>query len=232
MAIRMFQPYATVVVLARGKFEVKDPALVKSCSLSLDYWGGVKVYVDGQEVVRKHLPDNATNLAAVAEDYPVEAFTTPDGKALRTDDKKNQDRLALRDRKLRDIRIPVSVLRKGANVVAIEVHAAPVNVKARPSTYGNGGWPPVGLLDARLVVSPPTAAVAHGARPKGGCSSDQFMRPVETGNRVTLRKPRFEWNPVRSVTQWKRPRRVDAPRGGHRGESIGPPIPGSSGGRP
>jgi hypothetical protein len=164
MYIRMFHPYATVVVLARGKFEVKDPALVKSCSLSLDYWGGVKVYVNGREIVRKHLPDNATNLAAVAEDYPVEAFTTPNGKALRTDDTKNQDRLALRDRTLRDVSIPVSVLRKGANVVAIEVHAAPVNVKARPST---GGWPPVGLLDARLVVLPPTAAVVHGARPKG-----------------------------------------------------------------
>jgi hypothetical protein len=164
MYMRMFHPYATVVVLARGKFEVKDPALVKSCSLSLDYWGGVKVYVNGQEVVRKHLPDTATNLAAVAEDYPVEAFTTPDGKALRTDDTKNQDRLALRDRTLRDVSIPVSVLRKGVNVVAIEVHAAPVNVKARPST---GGWPPVGLLDARLVVLPSTAAVVHGARPKG-----------------------------------------------------------------
>jgi hypothetical protein len=167
MYMRMFHPYATVVVLARGKFEVKDPALVKSCSLSLDYWGGVKVYVNGREIVRKHLPDNATNLAAVAEDYPVEAFTTPDGKALKTDDTKNQDRLTLRDRTLRDVSIPVSVLRKGVNVVAIEVHAAPVNVKARPSTYGNGGWPPVGLLDARLVVLPPTAAVVHGARPKG-----------------------------------------------------------------
>jgi hypothetical protein len=167
MYIRMFHPYATVVVLARGKFEVKDPALVKSCSLSLDYWGGVKVYVNGREIVRKHLPDTGTNLAAVAEDYPVEAFTTPNGKALRTDDTNNLDRLALRDRKLRDVSIPVSVLRKGVNVVAIEVHAAPVNVKARPSLHGNGGWPPVGLLDARLVVLPPTAAVVHGARPKG-----------------------------------------------------------------
>ena len=38
----------------RGKFEVKDPAQVKTCRLGLDYLGGVVVYVNGKEVVRRH----------------------------------------------------------------------------------------------------------------------------------------------------------------------------------
>ena len=165
---------------------------MKSCSLSLDYWGGVKVYVNGKEVARQHLPKDAANLDAVADDYPVEAFTTPDGKPLKIDDEKNQDRLALRDRTLRDIKIPVSALRKGVNVVAIEVHAAPIHAKAAPRQHGNGPWPPVGLLDARVVVSPPSAAVAN-ARPKGiqiwNSATYQDVTPFDYGDPAEPLRP-------------------------------------------
>ena len=37
------------LICLRGKFEVKDPAQVKSCRLSLEYLGGVVVYVNGKE---------------------------------------------------------------------------------------------------------------------------------------------------------------------------------------
>ena len=171
-ATRARYPYHTVVVLARGRFELKDPAQVRSCTLSLDYWGGVVVYVNGREAARGHMPDNSTNLAAAAVDYPEEAFTTPNGKPLRivevdvlrgTDLGEAAARLALRDRKLRDVKIPAALLRQGVNVLTIEAHAAPVHVKAS----GGSGWPPIGLLSGRLTVSPASAALADRPRPRG-----------------------------------------------------------------
>ena len=156
--------YDTVVVLARGKFEVKNPAQVKACVFSLDYWGGVVVYVNGKEVVRQHLPGNMTNMETVAEDYPMEAFFRANGKPLNTDDDKNRDRLASRVRQLREVKIPTSLLRQGVNVVAIEAHAAPALDPNVMHFKGDGavGWPPIGVLRARLTVSPASAAPTVG----------------------------------------------------------------------
>jgi len=168
---RANRPYDPVVVLARGKFEVKDPARVRACVFSLDYWGGVVVYVNGKEVARGHLSNDAANTDIVADDYPPEAFTTPDGKLLQHDDAKNADRLELRVRRLREVKIPANLLRKGVNVVAIEAHASPIG--ASELLHGNGrlyetaAWPPIGLLSARLTVSPAGAAVANVLRPHG-----------------------------------------------------------------
>ena len=167
----------TAALLLRGKFEVKDPSQVKACSLSLDYWGGVVVYVNGKEAVRGHVPDGkrvpaTSDLLALAEDYPIEAFTTPQGKPLGTNDEKNRDRLALRDRKLHDVNIPAALLRKGVNVLAIEIHSSPFNFKQIESGAPDI-WPTIGLLNARLMMSP-TGAVptlqevgTNGARPRG-----------------------------------------------------------------
>ena len=113
------------MLLLRGKFEVMDPAQVKACRLSLDYWGGVVVYVNGKEAVRGHVAGSKPDSLALADDYPLEAFTTPKGKLLALDDGKNKDRLALRDRNLREVGIPAALLRKGVNVLAIEVHTSP-----------------------------------------------------------------------------------------------------------
>jgi hypothetical protein len=162
----------TAVMLLRGKFEVKDPAQVKSCRLSLDYWGGVVVYVNGKEAVRGHVTGNKPDSLALADDYPLEAFTTPKGKLLGLDDGKNKKRLELRDRNLREVSIPAALLRKGVNVLAIEVHASPTYFKG--TEWGEPDiLPTIGLLNARLTVSP-TGAVptlqesgTNGARPRG-----------------------------------------------------------------
>jgi hypothetical protein len=175
--------YSTVVVLTRGKFEIKNPAQVKSCAFSLDYWGGVVVYVNGKEVVRQHLPGNMTNMEAVAEDYPTEAFFRPDGKPLNTDDDKNRDRLALRVRQLREVKIPTSLLRQGINVVAIEAHAAPALDPAIMKHQGGEltGWPPIGLLNARLTVSPASAAPTVGKVGLSGSAPES----LQVWNRAT-----------------------------------------------
>ena len=157
---------ATAVLLARGKFEVQDPARVKACRLSLDYWGGVVVYVNGQEVARGHLPKGNTDLLTLAEDYPLEALATPKGETLRAGDQQHRDRLALRDRGLRGLVIPAALLRRGVNVLAVEVHTAPSYITGvRGSAIP--AWQPLGLLNARLMVSPAGAAIANVARPRG-----------------------------------------------------------------
>jgi len=193
-------PYDPVMVLARAKFEIKDPAQVKGCRISLDYWGGVVVYVNGKEAARGHMSGGVTNLEAVADDYPKEAFVNPEGKILCFSDDKNQDRVALRDRHLRDVAIPVALLRKGVNVVAIETHAAPLQatelfrkIKGWEKFSDTAGWPPIGLLSARLTLSPKSAVRADVLRPFGprvwNCAASDVVTPFDYGNPAEPLRP-------------------------------------------
>jgi hypothetical protein len=165
----ILRPYETAVVYARGRFQIADPTKVTVCRFSLDYWGGVVVYVNGKEVARQHLPAGAGNPDEVAEDYPEQAWVQADGKLLPMPQhaSQNRERTKLRERHLKDVEIPATLLRKGVNVVAVEVHAAPVNFKGVTKAGSEVGWPPIGLLSAELTVSPATAAVAATPRSKG-----------------------------------------------------------------
>lgn len=155
-------PFDSVTVLLRAKFLVKDPAKVTSCRLSLDYWGGFIVYVNGKEALRRNILPGGTNLLdAVAEDYPLEAWTAPEGKPIVNQDvDKFLARVAQRDRRQRNVEIPVGLLRGGRNVVAIELHMAPVDYRAMAAYWQR--WAPIGLFTARLNVSPAAAAAPIG----------------------------------------------------------------------
>ena len=154
---------ATAALLVRGKFEVKDPAQVKSCRLSLEYLGGVVVYVNGAEAVRRDMSGDKPDLLALAADYPAEAFTNPKGDYA--------DKPPKRERSLQDFEIPAKLLRSGVNVLAIETHTAPVTVpyvkRAVEIAQGLIPWAPIGLLHARLSVTPVGAATATLQRPHG-----------------------------------------------------------------
>ncbi|MBM4019767.1 MAG: hypothetical protein FJ288_15840 [Planctomycetes bacterium] len=190
----------TAALLLRGKFEIKDLASVKACALSLDYWGGVVVHVNGKEAFRRHVPGDKPDLLALAEDYPVEAFTTPGGKPnklLEFRDKQFAERLALRERSARDISIPAALLRPGVNVLAIEVHTAPAHnmVGLNFGADGTGSiWPPIGLLHARLTVSPAGAVVANVSRPPGirvwNCAAYDTVTAFDYGD---------PWEPLRPI---------------------------------
>jgi hypothetical protein len=160
-----YAPYAVGVVVLRGKFEVKDPKQVQSCRVSLSYWGGAAVYVNGQEVARAHLPPEKT-LDAVAEDYPLDVFLTPEGRPFRVDDVRYKDRVTLRQRGLSNVQVPADLLRQGTNVVAVEVHQAPVPeviAKGVGQEISGCGWPPIGVLRAEVTVSPAGAALSAPA---------------------------------------------------------------------
>jgi len=176
----IWRHFDTVLACLRGKFEVKDPSKVKALRLSLDYWGGVVVYVNGKEAARGHVRPGQTNLTAtVADEYPEEAWTKPDGKPLEMylggpwfsdKDDKFKDRFALRNRRLNEVEIPAALLRPGANVLAVELHAAPFHYKAvwpGEAPQWRPAWPPIGLSSVRLAVVPvgaATPAVPRGIR--------------------------------------------------------------------
>jgi hypothetical protein len=167
--------YDTVLILARGTFDVKDPAQVKECRLSLAYRGGVVVYVNGKELARGHLPAGTISPATPAEDYPVAAFVGGDKPIVKSGANLElpKERLALRERQLRDVAIPVSLLRPGRNVVAIKAHAAPMfenaytTLRRQFGVWGGGpGWPLVGLVAGRLTISQAApVVVANRTRP-------------------------------------------------------------------
>ncbi|MFZ4395007.1 MAG: glycoside hydrolase domain-containing protein [Kiritimatiellia bacterium] len=143
---------ARAAILLRGKFELRDPATVTSCRLSVDYVGGVVVHVNGKEALRRHVPGDKSDLLALAEDYAKDEFAT--------------DKC---DRHAREIVIDKSLLRQGVNVVAIEVHTAPYT-RAYVKTIEKNPqdpWEPIGLLNAQLSIAPAAAVAASAARPAG-----------------------------------------------------------------
>jgi hypothetical protein len=139
----------------RTRFGVADPAQARDLTLSLEYRGGVVAYVNGREVARQHLPKGRLDANAVAEAYPPEAFVDPGGAPLPRADRPaaaHRDRYERRIRKL-TAPVPASVLRKGANTLAIELHAAPTDTM---QAGGAPQWGAVGLCDVKL--SSPTGA--------------------------------------------------------------------------
>jgi hypothetical protein len=60
MTLQGHQTYSLTTILARGKFTVKNPAQVKSCRLSLEYWGGVVACLNGKEAACGHMQTNRT----------------------------------------------------------------------------------------------------------------------------------------------------------------------------
>ena len=133
------------MVCLRGKFTVNDPAQVSELNLETSIHGGTAVYLNGREVGRFHLPEGRINNETLAEDYPQETFFTPSGSLIksgwgsanddtrtlseneypgRVKDPELQARYKKRFRHI-SLKIPPSALRKGVNVLAIEVHRAP-----------------------------------------------------------------------------------------------------------
>ena len=173
---------ATAALLVRGKFEVKDPDQVKSCRLSLAYLGGVVVYVNGKQAARRDVPGNKPDLLALAADYPEEAFTNAKGDYAGA--------LPRRERSLQDFEIPAGLLRRGVNVLAIETHTAPVTAayvkRGGKEAHSMLPWVPIGLLHARLSVSPVAAAAANLVRPRGiqvwNCAAYDTLSVFDSGD--------------------------------------------------
>jgi hypothetical protein len=157
----------TMLLCVRGRFGVVDPAKAKGFTLALTYRGGAVAYVNGKELARGHMPDGDVAPDTPAADYPREVFVTPDGEATLPDyGRRNPpaevlDRYEARIRRLR-VAIPAEALRKGTNVLALELHRT--RIPPDLPTQGRGvQWDTVGLLEARL-----TAPAGSGVQPNVG----------------------------------------------------------------
>ena len=163
----------------RGYFRVTDPAKVEGLRLSLDFHGGAAVYLNGRELARAHLPDGAVSDSTPAEDYPLDAFVGAKGELLGSDSRRDADaqrRVALRTRKLTGVAIPAASLRKGVNVLAIEIVRAPyhkvVEDKKQPGSRRIPGgytlaWNTCEIRRVQLTAESAGGLVAAAARPKG-----------------------------------------------------------------
>jgi len=116
----------------RGKFLVQDPAKVASLILAVDYQGGAIVSLNGREVKRWHVPAGTGDL--LAEPYAEEAYVSEKGELLNlrgimpqltaglSAETKRRYGLRLRSDQ---VELPKTELRKGLNVVTIEIVRAP-----------------------------------------------------------------------------------------------------------
>jgi len=171
--------YSAGLLCLRGKFRVPDPAAAGELSLCATYRGGIVVYVNGSEVARQHLPEGKLAAATPGAAYPPEAFVDAQGrplpgpyhagKRIKDGEKGLAERLAARERRLGPIAIPPKLLRKGVNVLAIELHRSDYHPSAllwfrEPYQGRESGWVPVGLSEVRLSGS---GATPNVARPQG-----------------------------------------------------------------
>lgn len=165
---------ATARLCLRGKFLVDDPATVRDLQLSLEYVGGVVVYLNGWEVARGHVPDGPLTADTLAERYPDDLYVEPGGLFLQ-DIRKNPAGFERRYRRLTGVAVPSEHLREGVNVLAVEVYRAAVNqaaVEARRMPVGGmsvvpGLWPYAELKGVSLTAAAGSALAANVSRPQG-----------------------------------------------------------------
>ena len=200
---------ALALTCLRGRFVVTDPSKARDLDLTVRFRGGVVVYVNGAEIGRSGLPKGQIKPDTLAEDYPKEAYVTSNGVVflqshwtigpipvdavtldlLETKDPDAMARFKSRCRTF-EVKVPTSALRKGVNVLAVEIHRAPAwagmfTSRAACANYGNGGrwiaivnkpglgwWNRCEIEDVRLTAG----GDGEGLVPNIGPSTDEAMR--------------------------------------------------------
>ncbi|MCG3179135.1 MAG: hypothetical protein BIFFINMI_01466 [Phycisphaerae bacterium] len=170
-------PDGCKVLYLRRRLNVADPAAVSNLTLSLDYAGGAVVYLNGREVARADMPAGPVDATTPATVFPLEAFVEADGEMIpvpysvsqriQKGDKELAARVARRKRHLAPTALPADALRKGANVLAIELHRSDLRPEfALWGTRQLNGWPQIELTGVRLSADGTGIAPAV-ARPAG-----------------------------------------------------------------
>jgi hypothetical protein len=163
------------LICLRGRFMAEGDGKGDGAKLLLAYRGGAVVYLNGTEIARGDMPAGKLQALAPATAYPRRVFVTPDGEALLRDygakapPPELADRYEARVRKL-GAALPGKLIRKGVNVLAVELHAAPIPADLPP--VGRVAWDTVALESASLTapagsgLAGEAAATSPGA--KGG----------------------------------------------------------------
>ena len=182
------------LLCVRGRFEVTDAAKTGELSLSVVFQGGIVAYLNGKEIARSHLPQGQLKALTLAEPYPPETYATADGKLIQQRWYRGGTGVASykvpkplravwltgyakRSRKL-EVKVPVTTLQKGTNVLALEVHRAPGAelMFAKVSRAGSFDrntrrvywWNRAGVESVRLTAADDAAGVRpNNKAPKG-----------------------------------------------------------------
>lgn len=194
-----YQPGAPVewgLFCLRGNFLVEDPAQVKGLRLSLNYLGGACVYVNGKELGRRDLPagplDGDTPATVYAQDAYAQVGAKADGKELM----KARTRTWAAGDTGGGVAIPAGMLRQGINVLAVEVHAAPLNrLMVKTNITDNLNWSHAGILDARLSAA---GGVTPGYVPSSGIEL-RTTQQMETDEAWHFAHPAARIRPIRMV---------------------------------
>jgi len=160
----------------RGKFEVTDPSAVAELSVAVEYYGGAIVYLNGKEFGRANLPAGEGPNHGLADPYPLERFADAEGKLYGDYASRETDpKIELRTRRL-EASVPKGLLRKGINVLAIDIVRAPYpgalqEKKARGvgGSYRDPGllWNTCEIRTVRLSAGRPGGLVPNTTRPEG-----------------------------------------------------------------
>ncbi|MFH0982060.1 MAG: glycoside hydrolase domain-containing protein [Planctomycetota bacterium] len=174
----------------RGKFKVANPGAVKKLTLSGEYRGGLVVYLNGREVVRRHLPalslsngpEGELGPLALAEPYPREAYLDAAGEVLpgayfaNPRIQKGEQDLAARLKKqdnriLELVELSPRDLVEGTNVLAVALYESAFRPEAMKwcdqkmwDKYPS--WPHIGLASLRLAAEG-EGLIPNVSRPKG-----------------------------------------------------------------
>jgi Glycoside hydrolase 123, catalytic domain/Glycoside hydrolase 123, N-terminal domain len=186
----MTNRYRTYSLLcARVKFIVGDPQEAE-LTLSMTYRGGAVLYLNGKEVKRVHMPSGKIDFNTPAQDYPKEAWVGPNGFLLRGgwgDPGRYKDRFAARSRKLTELKLPSAVLRKGVNVLAVQLHRPLTDLvfyDGKPLKYSKSRychWSTLQLSSLKLESGGGGAVVGPATTPPGLKVWNQ-----QTAERVTV----------------------------------------------
>lgn len=155
----------------RGKFYVENVSSAGDLLLNLKYRGGVRVFINGQEVTRKHLPEGALDRRSVADDYHREAYqrngqTIPPRGEWHGDDFTEQLDTQ-RIRRSGDILIPRRLLKPGVNVIGLQLHPAAYRSDWSRYAGGRANWSTLGLINVNLQATGRRAVIPNVQPPEG-----------------------------------------------------------------
>ncbi len=162
------------VLSMRGKFKVTNTAA--PLYLAVKYRGGVRVLLNGQEVLRENLPAGQLVPETPATPYPKETYLNAKGQIINQRGGRiaaeDKQRVASRDRALGPVLLPAKALKRGVNVLAVEVRRANYHPATRrwwkyPTETRKYPWWRTGdLLDISLKAAG-SGAIPNVARPAG-----------------------------------------------------------------
>jgi Glycoside hydrolase 123, catalytic domain len=133
--VQAFSRYSSHTFRMRSRFVVSDPKAVTGLFVSLSFRGGAIVYLNGKEVAREHLPAGKLEPGALAEAYPEGVFFDAKGQPIPSSYNVGklpaaakadcQARIKRRSRSIGPLKLPLETLRKGVNVLAVELRRSP-----------------------------------------------------------------------------------------------------------